>query len=96
MQGEELRFDCGPGELDLIKKIVERFGKQSSINYSVIDMVMDLDACHSNGCPLDFQKLLEAPDFDFIHDVLGIRRHINHRTGEIENCFLPRCAKQGD
>ena len=42
---------------------------------------------------LDLQKLLDAPDGDFGHDVFGIRRHINRQTGELENCFLPRCAR---
>jgi len=51
---------------------------------------MDITACHLNGCPLKLQKLLEADDFNFAHDVFGIQRHINRRTGKLEDCFLPR------
>jgi hypothetical protein len=42
--------------------------------------------------PLDLDKLLTADDFNFSHDVFGIARHINRRTGEIEDFFVPRCA----
>jgi hypothetical protein len=32
-------------------------------------LVMDLNACHSNACPLDFKGLLEANLGDFSHDI---------------------------
>jgi hypothetical protein len=54
------------------------------------DVLMDLEACHCNGCALDLKGLLGANDQDFIHDVLGIRRHINRRTGKLEDAFSPR------
>jgi hypothetical protein len=54
---------------------------------------MDLTACHANGCPLDLEKLLNAPDADFGHDVLGIARHIDRETGVLGDCFLPRCTR---
>lgn len=56
------------------------------------DAMMDLDACHSNGCPLDFDKLEAFDDFNFTHDVAGIARHLDRRTGKLEDHFLPRCA----
>jgi hypothetical protein len=63
------------------------------VDYPRFQILMDLEACHCNGMPLDFDKLLAFPDFDFAHDVFGIRRHINRETGKIEDCFVPRCAK---
>jgi len=53
---------------------------------------MDIEACHCNGMPLDLQKLLDADEFTFAHDIFGIRRHINRTTGEIEGFFVPRCS----
>ncbi|KKK55056.1 hypothetical protein LCGC14_3078450, partial [marine sediment metagenome] len=41
---------------------------------------------------LDLARFLEGPDFDFAHDVWGIRNHLNRETGQLENCFLPRYA----
>lgn len=56
------------------------------------DLLMDLTACHLNGCTIDLPRLLAAPDTDFAHDVFGIRRHIDRETGGLGGCFLPRCA----
>lgn len=56
------------------------------------DLVMDLDATHSNGCPLDLERLAKADDFNLAHDVAGIFRHLNRKTGKLGGCFLPRFA----
>ena len=42
--------------------------------------------------PLRLEELLEADDLDFIHDVFGIRRHLDVATGELRDCFVPRYA----
>jgi hypothetical protein len=55
-------------------------------------LYMDLNACHSNSCPLDFKGLLEADMQDFSHDIYGIRKHINRDTGKLEDLFTPRYA----
>lgn len=61
--------------------------------YTVFDADMDIRACHLNGCRLNLGKLLAADDFNFAHDVYGIRRHLNRETGRMENCFFPRSAQ---
>jgi hypothetical protein len=53
---------------------------------------MDIAACNANGCKLKLEEFLAAPGFDFIHDVIGIQRHINRETGQLGDCFLPRYA----
>ncbi|WP_321874515.1 DUF6874 family protein [Burkholderia ubonensis] len=58
----------------------------------MLELHMDLTACHANGCPMDWESLSAADDFTLAHDVGGIRCHINRRTGRLEDCFLPRCA----
>lgn len=58
------------------------------------DMIhMDLAATNANGCPLDFEKLLAFDDLSFWHDVVGIYHHLDRETGELKDCFLPRCAR---
>ena len=43
---------------------------------------------------LDLQWMLSHEDIgEVYHDVFGIRKHINRRTGELENHFVPRFAK---
>jgi len=57
-----------------------------------IDCVMDIEAVH-DSLGLRLMPLLEAPDFDFAHDILGIARYLNRDTGELNGGFLPRYAE---
>lgn len=58
----------------------------------LLSVQMDLEACHTHGCPLDLERLGNADQTNLMHDVAGIRRHLNRETGQLENCFLPRYA----
>jgi len=69
------------------------FPQSLTEKYRPLEAQMDVTACHVNGCPLKLQELLEADDFNFSHDIFGIRRHLNRETGQLENCFLPRFAR---
>lgn len=61
---------------------------------SSLDYQMDITATHVNGCPLDLQRMLDADDFNFAHDVFGIERHLDRSTGQLLDCFLPRFARR--
>lgn len=54
--------------------------------------LMDLMAVHEHGCPLKLTELLNAENFDFAHDVFGINHHLNRKSYQLEDCFLPRYA----
>jgi hypothetical protein len=56
-----------------------------------LELHMDLAAVHAS-IGLDMERLLAAPDVDFFHDICGIMRHIDRSTGDLRDCFLPRCA----
>lgn len=80
-------------EASLVRVIAKRaVYAAGNPNYRVEDATMDLTVCHLNGCPLRLVDLAEANEFDLIHDVLGINRHLDHETGELKDCFLPRYA----
>ncbi len=66
--------------------------KAIGVKIDMMEMDMDITACHSNGCPLKLDDLLIADDSNFLHDVFGIRRHIDRKTGQLGGCFLPRFA----
>jgi hypothetical protein len=52
---------------------------------------LDLDLLHTHtSTPLNLGGLLTAKDMDFIHDVSGITRHIDRKTGKLEGVFCPR------
>ncbi len=92
-------FDVSKKDFVLIERIATRatrLAERATVTYSVLDAQMDLTACHANGCPLRLPALFLAGEFDFLHDVLGIRRHLNRRTGKLENHFWPRSAVKED
>ena len=94
-QPDPVKFAASRFELQLIAKIAARDVQLAAgygATYKQQDAMMDIEACHSNGRPLDLQKLLAADDGTFGHDVFGIRRHLDRETGKLGGCFLPRCA----
>lgn len=86
----KINFKTTPAEFKTINRIVKRAMNLKIKGYSAMTCDMDITACHCNGNPLDLSRLLEADDFNFAHDILGIRAHINRDTGALENCFSPR------
>lgn len=89
-----ISFETTREESDLLFAIAKRAKKLTPVQWKIPqkEWWMDITACHANGSPLQLERLLEAPDFDFVHDMFGIRRHINRRTAKLENCFVPRYA----
>ena len=86
----EINWDT-TAEVDLlIFKVVKRAAEFPEY-FDKLKLSMDLAATHLNGCPLDFEKLLEFEEGNFLHDISGISCHINRNIGKLENCFLPRC-----
>ncbi len=57
-----------------------------------LSVFMDIDNAN-HVCPLDLDKLEAFDDGNFAHDIIGIYRHLNRETQQLENYFTPRCAK---
>ncbi|GBQ19857.1 hypothetical protein AA12717_0374 [Gluconacetobacter sacchari DSM 12717] len=57
-----------------------------------LEMRMDLVAVHANGCPMDFDRLLNADKNTLMHDVGGIAKYLDRDTGRLTECFRPRTA----
>ncbi len=90
---KEVSFKVADAERAIIEKILDRC-KALGLHRMRIDIEMDLEATHSNGCPLDFEKLLAFDDFNFLHDIGGIAVHLDRSTGVLGDFFLPRSAKK--
>lgn len=91
-----ISFKATKEDFALISKIAKRavaLAAKFDVDYDIMTANMDINSCHSNGTPLRLAALLAADDFNFGHDVFGIRRHINRETGKLENCFVPRFAQ---
>ncbi len=77
----------------LIDRIVFRAVAQEWVpKAQAEDFEMDLIALHRNGTPLRLADFIGADDFNFAHDVVGIRRHMDRETGRLNNHFVPRFA----
>jgi hypothetical protein len=92
-----INFNVSAEEHALALAIAQRFvalinRPDVTVHYTAMDVV----ATHANGTPLRLADLLAADDFDFAHDVGGIRRHLDRTTGRLGGCFVPRFAvRQG-
>lgn len=83
-----INFNATKEELTIMTEICNR-ADNMDIGYQRLTMMMDLEAVHSTN-PLRLNDLLAALDFDFAHDICGIRSNIDRNTGELLNCFSPR------
>lgn len=93
-----IQFTTTPEEFELVGVIANRY-RALVVRYGTpapdtMELYMDLSAVHANGNPIDFARLAEADDLTLIHDVGGIRRHIDRKTGELRDCFTPRCSQR--
>lgn len=89
-------FKTTKEEAALIHQIAKRAATlyyAAKIKMETIDVDMNVTATHANGCPLNLEKLFGFPDFDFMHDITGINRHLDRNTGKLRGCFLPRSSK---
>ena len=89
------KFTASKFETAIIRQIAVRaadLAQQNLIDWRLADIVMDLEAAHCNGCDLDLNRLLAAPEADFGHDVFGIRHYLDRTTGQLDKSFCPRTA----
>ena len=92
----DVRFNTTKAEFALIEKIAMRAVRMASDagwDYAERDAQMDVSACHCNGTRLRLSDLLDADDFNFAHDVFGIRTHLDRNTGKLSDHFWPRFAE---
>ena len=78
--------------IKIIGKIADR-AVAINPNYDKTTVVMDLLALYENGVEMRWEEFLNAPVFDFMHDINGINQHLNRKTHKLEDCFWPRYAK---
>jgi hypothetical protein len=94
MSIQDISFTVDRVDSRVIHEIAERAMKLTEARahdfFSKMDVAMDLTAVHANGNPLRLEGLRDADDFNFAHDILGIRRHLNRETGRLEDGFRPR------
>lgn len=79
-------------KLNLVAKICDRAESLGIRKGSRLTATMDVNlaADHFN---MKLSEWLNADDFNFIHDFVGIQNHIDRVTKTFDNRFLPRFAE---
>lgn len=78
---------------DIAKRAATMLGEDLvELGFGMMDVEMDVTACHLNGCPLELADLLATDASNFGHDIGGIIQHLDRETGELRDCFVPRFA----
>ncbi len=67
------------------------FSKRKTVRQIGLTLCM----CHCFAESLDLERLLAADDLNFWHDINGIVKNIDQKTGKLLGDFLPRFAKPG-
>jgi hypothetical protein len=71
-----------------------RLFAEHEVRVDRLTVFMDLTACHFRGQKLRLDDLLAADDFNFIHDVGGINRHLDRETYKLMDGFSPRFSQR--
>jgi hypothetical protein len=93
----DVSFDCSEDDRRIARAIARRARDlllDHSVDRPALDIDLDIVATHCNGNPLRLADLLGADDFNLLHDVSGIARHLNRDTGKLENFFRPRFSQR--
>ena len=79
-------------DYEVIGKIMKRVYEEGLSYGDGITMMMDLEFA-TKDTNMDLDKLLGFDSFNFAHDIIGIRNHIDRTSKKIVNCFSPRCSR---
>lgn len=77
--------------IEIMVKIAERAESLNIVMSDRISLMMDLE-CATEQFNLRLTELLEANNFNFSHDIVGIQNNINRETRKVEGVFVPRFA----
>lgn len=78
-------------QIETIKNIVNRAEKLDLLAFDKLSLIMDL-TCADNEFDMRLEDLLEADEYNFSHDIVGIQNNLNRQELKMENCFVPRYA----
>ncbi|MFB6499740.1 DUF6874 family protein [Bacillus haynesii] len=74
-----------------IVDIAKRAEEKNLLMFDRMSLIMDLE-CVNEEFNLRIEDLLNADDFNFAHDILGIQNNLNREKRKMENLFVPRFA----
>lgn len=84
-------------ELKTIGQIADRavmLYAKHGVRVERLDTLLDVMAVHQRVQPLRLGDLLAADDFNFIHDITGINRHLDRDNYQLNDGFTPRFSER--
>ena len=58
-----------------------------------LSRVLDIVATNNHICRLRLADLLNADDFNFAHDIMGIAKHLDRKNITLKDGFWPRYSE---
>ncbi|PSB00053.1 DUF6874 family protein [Bacillus halotolerans] len=74
-----------------IVNIAKRAEEKNLLMFDRMSLIMDLE-CVNEEFNLRLEDLLNADDFNFAHDIIGIQNNLNREERKMGNLFVPRFA----
>jgi len=74
-----------------IVDIVKRAEEKNLLMFDRMSLIMDLE-CANEEFNLRLEDLLNADDFNFAHDIVGIQNNLNREERKMGSQFVPRFA----
>ena len=85
-----------PREMELLRGIARRgttILAGRGVKEPFFNVLMDVVSVHDLVVPLRLEEMAVARDQDLIHDIVGIRRHLDRRNFSLTSGFHPRYAR---
>ncbi|GBQ04962.1 DUF6874 family protein [Saccharibacter floricola] len=99
----EVSFDNTESDKAIIEKIIQRLrefdaDERDPLNRSEEEyrqVRVSIAAAQANeSSPFRLERLLSFDMVSFYHDIWGFYDHTSRDTGELLNCWLPRCGQR--
>lgn len=74
-----------------IVDIAKRAENKELLAFDRMSLIMDLESANEEF-DLRLDALLDADDFNFAHDIIGIQNNLDRKTKKMKNFFVPRYA----
>lgn len=78
-------------EYQLMQSIAERASAKNLMQSDQVSLIMDLSVAHESY-NLRLNELLNADNFNFSHDIVGIQQNIDRVNSKMLGRFIPRYA----
>ena len=92
--GKSIKRAASKEDKSLIDKIAVRVSKLIPNKYNRLVLVADITAVHLNSTELNLEALLTCNDSNLAHDIHGMIKDFDYRTGRLRGYFNPRCSKE--